>query len=93
MVDRQLSYLTCRTPATGNIDSVGVLPSTDDVVCKASAGPVRNSVVVVRTKYTGAALDHVCRSVHRLRVQRSGIVEESSLGVFVTVAVIRNFSV
>jgi len=89
----QLRQLTCCTPATGDIDSVEVLSSTDNVVCEASAGSVRNSIVVVRAKYTGAALDHVCRSVYGLRVQLSGIVEESSLGVFVTMAVILNVSI
>ena len=84
----ELRQLTCRTPTTSDIDSVRILPSTDDVVRETRAGFVRNGVVKVRADHTRAALDHVCRSVHRLRVQCPGIGEESPLGVLVTVAVI-----
>ena len=89
LVARELGRLTCCTPTTANIDSVVILPSTDDIVREASAGSVRDSVVEVRTNHTGAALNHVSRSVHSLAVQRRRVVEEGSLIVFVTVAVIR----
>lgn len=93
LVAHELRQLTCRTPTTGDIDSVRILPSTNDVVCETRAGSVRNSVVIVRTNHTRAALDHVCRSIHSLPVQRCGIIEESSLGISVTVAVVRDISI
>lgn len=93
LVAHELRQLTCRTPTTRDIDSVRVLPSTNDVVCKASAGSIRDGVVVVRTYHTRAALDHVCRSVHGLRVQRPGIGKESPLGVLVAVAVVNEIRI
>ena len=81
-----------RTPTTSDINPVIELPSTDDIICETSAGSVRNGIVEVGTNHTGAALDHVCRSVHRLTVQRRRVVEQGSLIVFVTVAVIRDVS-
>lgn len=92
-VTHELRQLTCCTATPSDIDSVRVLPSTDNVICETSAGSVRNGIVVVRTKHTGAALYHVCRSVHRLPVQRCGIVEKSSLSIFVTVAIAKCISI
>ena len=86
---RELRKLTRRTPTTSDIDSIRVLPSTDNIVRETSAGSVRNGIVIVRTKHTGTALDHVCRSVYSLAVKRCGIVKESSLSILVTVAVIK----
>jgi hypothetical protein len=93
LVAHEIRQLTCRTPTTADVNSIRVLPSTNDIVCETCAGSVRNSVVVVRTNHTGTALDHICSSIHTLAVQRRGIVEESSLGVFVTVAMIHDISV
>ena len=91
---RALRKLTRCTPTTSDVDPVVVLPSTDDIVREASAGSVRDSVVEVRTNHTGAALNHVCRSVYRLAVQRrTSIGVERPLGVFVTMAMIRNVNV
>ena len=93
LVAHEPRQLTCRTPTTGDINSVRVLPSANDVVCETRAGSIRDGVVVVRTYHTRTALNHICRSIHRLRVQRRGIGEESSLGVLVTVTTINKISI
>lgn len=93
LVTREQRQLTCCTPTTSNIDSTRVLPATDNVVREASAGPVRDGIIEIRTNHTGTALDHVRCSIDILTVQRSGVGEESSLGILVSVAVIDNINI